>query len=101
MNEEIHIGTLIWEKLKEDGRTASWLAKQIHCTRPNIYKIFEKANIDAIQLLQICVVLEFDFFTHYSIAVHKGIQKKQQKVANLDTECNNNGNSRISHNTNS
>ena len=80
MNDEIHIGNLIYKKLKADDRSASWLAKQIHCSRTHIYKLFKKSAIPLPQLVQICIVLEFDFFIHYSNTVDKGIQRKLSKV---------------------
>ncbi|MCL2098466.1 MAG: hypothetical protein FWH23_06875 [Bacteroidales bacterium] len=88
MNDEIHIGKLIYQKLKEDGRTASWLAKQIYCSRTHIYKLFKKSEIPHPQLVQICIVLEFDFFIHYSNTVNIRYSKKIIKsVANMDTQC--------------
>ena len=64
--EKIHIGKLIRSKLKENGRSASWLAGKISCERANIYKIFKKESIDAELLLCISLALETDFFRYYS-----------------------------------
>ena len=61
MKEEIHIGKIIQNKMEEGGRTASWLANKLSCTRQNIYKIYDKTNIDLIQLLQICRALNHNF----------------------------------------
>jgi len=85
MNDKIHMGKLVYQKLKEDGRSASWLAKQIHCSRTHIYKLFQKSEIPHPQLVQIGIALESDFFTHYSKVVYKGIQRKLSKVAKLAT----------------
>jgi len=76
MNDKIHMGKLVYQKLKEDGRSASWLAKQIHCSRTHIYKLFQKSEIFHPQLVQIGIALEFDFFTHYSKVVYKRYSKK-------------------------
>jgi len=38
----IHAGQLIERTLHEQGRTVTWFATQLCCTRPNVYKIFEK-----------------------------------------------------------
>ena len=35
-------GQLIERTLHEQGRTVTWFATQLCCTRPNVYKIFEK-----------------------------------------------------------
>ena len=40
MNDDVHIGQLIYNVLTEDGRTASWLAKKLHYDKSNIYRIF-------------------------------------------------------------
>lgn len=42
----LHIGQLIACTLHEQGRTVTWFARQLCCTRPNVYKIFGKENID-------------------------------------------------------
>ena len=60
--EEIHVGKLIRNKLKEDGRSVSLLAKKIHCKRDNIYKIFDRTSVDTALLLRISFVLKTDFF---------------------------------------
>ena len=67
--ENIHIGSLIQKRLKEDGRTATWLAGKIACTRPHLYKIFKKSDIDCALLLRISKALDFDFFQYYSTIV--------------------------------
>ena len=64
--DEIQIGKLIKDKLKEDGRSASWLAEKICCDRTNIYKIFKKSSINASLLQKISRILGVDFFTYYS-----------------------------------
>ena len=63
---EIHIGDLIKKKLKEEGRSVSWLAKKIHCKRDNVYKIFDKSSIDTAQLLRISFVLKTNFLMYLS-----------------------------------
>jgi len=71
MKDEIHIGPLIKKKMVEKRYTAKWLAKEMSCSRQNVYKIFEKDNIDIIQLLQICRALNYDFFNEISILFNK------------------------------
>lgn len=77
----IHIGQLIEQTLKEQGRTVTWFAGQLCCTRPNVYKIFKKDNIDIKLLVRISDILQVDFFAVYS-RQRPGITP----VANLDTE---------------
>lgn len=62
----IHIGQEIEHTLKEQGRTVTWFADQLCCTRPNVYKIFKKDNIDLKLLGRISDILGVDFFRLYS-----------------------------------
>lgn len=62
----IHIGQLIERTLKEQGRTVTWFAGQLCCTRPNVYKIFKKDNMDIKLLVRISDILQVDFFSVYS-----------------------------------
>lgn len=73
----IHIGSLIRNKLEEDGRSASWLAKKIHCERGNIYKIFGKSSIDTALLLKITLVLKTNFFAYYSEIYQKNEEQNE------------------------
>ncbi len=60
------IGKRIKEKLKEQGRTVTWLAKQLSCTRENLYNIFAKNHINTQLLFQISQELNYDFFKEFS-----------------------------------
>jgi len=79
-SNHIHIGTIIQSTLQEKGISASWLAKKIHCHHANIYKIFQKENIDTKLLLAISIVLDTDLFSHYSDFINeKRAQNNCQK----------------------
>ncbi len=62
----MHIGSRIKQKLKEDGRSVTWFASRICCTRTHVYKIFEKDSIDTSLLKRICLELNHDFFAEMS-----------------------------------
>ena len=66
MTEQFHIGKLIKAKLDEQGRKASWLAKQVNCRRFNIYKVFQREWIDTKLLLEISEALDYNFFECYA-----------------------------------
>ena len=66
MNEKQHIGKLIKTELKNQGRSITWLSAQIGYSRVNIYKILQKEWIYTDLLLKISIVLQYDFFKHYS-----------------------------------
>ena len=60
--EDFHLGKLIKEELARQGRTATWLAKQVHCTPENIYKAYRQKWITMPLLFEICKALDYDFF---------------------------------------
>ena len=64
--ENIHIGELIKQVLEEQGRTITWLAKQIGCSRENLYKIFRRSWIHTDMLQKISLALGYDFFNIYT-----------------------------------
>ena len=61
-NEEFHLGKLIKAELKRQGRSITWLAAQIDCTRENLYQIFRNPWIHAETLFRIGKALDCDFF---------------------------------------
>lgn len=63
---DIHIGKLIQEELKRQGRRIDWFASQLCCDRSNIYKLYKRRSLDTDLLLHISEILEFDFFEVYS-----------------------------------
>ena len=67
MRVDIHIGKKIQERMKEEGRSVSWLAKKLNCNRSNIYKIYERANMDIILLSRISRILNYDFFNNIAV----------------------------------
>lgn len=60
--EEIHIGNLVKEELQRQGRTARWLAVQLHTNRTNVYDIMKRKNIDPAMLMRLSEILEYNFF---------------------------------------
>ena len=64
--EEFHLGSLIKAELKRQGRTASWLARQVHCTPENIYKTFNQQWVVMPLLFKLSEALQHDFFADCS-----------------------------------
>lgn len=64
--EKPFIGKRIREKLKEQGRSVTWLAKQLSCTRENLYNVFSKDHVNTDLLLNISMILNHDFFKEFS-----------------------------------
>lgn len=64
-NTMLHIGELIKEKMKEQHKSVVWLAKQLSCSRNNVYKILNKYSLDTELLVKISILLDFDFLSIY------------------------------------
>lgn len=66
MNKSIHIGKIIKDELRRQGKTNSWFAEQLNVNPRTVNKIFLKSVIDTQQLFLISKVLDVDFFRYYS-----------------------------------
>ena len=62
MHEDLNIGALILQKLKENGQAVSWLAEKVNSDRSNFYRILKRKHIDSQLLMDISQALNFDFF---------------------------------------
>ena len=60
--ETFHIGKAIKAELVRQGRSITWLAQQIGCTRENLYKIMRRNWIYTDTLFKISDALDHDFF---------------------------------------
>lgn len=58
----IHAGKLIERTLHEQGKTVTWFAAQLCCTRTNAYKIFKKENLDTHLIWRASIILDCDLF---------------------------------------
>ena len=58
----MHIGQHIKEVMRQQGITATQMAKDICCARTHIHRIFLKDNIDIALLKRISSALNYDFF---------------------------------------
>ena len=57
----LHIGQRIHEELKQQGRTVTWLAKQLCMERTSLYYTFRQNSIDLELLLRISFLLGHNF----------------------------------------
>ena len=60
--DEFHLGKMIKAELARQGRSITWLAAQINCSRENLYQIFRNPWIHAETLYKIGQALDCDFF---------------------------------------
>ena len=68
----MHIGEIIRLTVKQQGLSTVWLARQLSCSRTNVYKIYAQHSLDTNTLRRISIILKTDFFALYSedIASH-------------------------------
>ena len=64
--EDFVIGQHIKEVLAAEGRTVTWLAQQMGCSREYLYKVFSRTWISTDLLVTISEVMKHDFFKEYS-----------------------------------
>lgn len=58
--------------------TVTRFAEKLNCTRPNVYKIFAKKNIDIELLWHISQVLKHDFFADLSYELRKTLYNTEE-----------------------
>lgn len=64
--KDMHFGKTLEKTLREQGRSVTWFADQLCCTRPNIYKLFRKESVDTNLVYRISKILQYDFFKKLS-----------------------------------
>ena len=66
-----HIGHLIKEELKRQGRTITWLASQLNYSRQHMYYLLDHSFMYSDLLLKISEILDYDFFSYYTEYLNK------------------------------
>jgi len=87
----VHIGSIIHEKLKEQGMSVVDFAKALCCNRPNVYSIFERTNIDVELLVDISKILKCDLLSIYQKSIPKPdcivvIETNEQKIKEIQSD---------------
>jgi hypothetical protein len=57
----IHLGSIIKQKLRERAMSIKEFSNKIHCDRTTVYDIFKRKSIDIERLLLISQVLDYNF----------------------------------------
>jgi transcriptional regulator with XRE-family HTH domain len=83
MKNNIHIGSLIRQKVKEQGLRNRDFAKAICCSDPNVSSIFKRKSIDIDQLQLISEVLGYNFLELY---LEKDVSKKCTLIIEVDKQ---------------
>lgn len=60
------IGPRIREVLDSEGRSVSWLAQRMGCSREYLYRVFNRTWIGTDLLVRISEAMQHDFFRDYS-----------------------------------
>lgn len=68
---DFHVGHIIKAVFDEQGRTVKWFAEKMHCNRTNIYKMFEKSDLNSEIIARASKVLDHDFFLDISNKMKK------------------------------
>ncbi|GHT18532.1 hypothetical protein FACS189429_5180 [Bacteroidia bacterium] len=61
MKKNIHIGSIIYQKVKERKVRISELSEKLHCCNRNVYDIFKRDKIDVERLDILSELLDYDF----------------------------------------
>ena len=70
---DIHFGHLIKKELKRQRRSVAWFAKEMSCTRGNMYKILDRPHLSSDFLLRACEKLQHNFFHDVSETIQTDI----------------------------
>lgn len=69
----VHIGAIIQERLRQEGRSIGWFAKEMNCDRSNMYKMLGRAHLDSNFILRASKILEHDFFKDISSLLEENL----------------------------
>lgn len=76
----MHIGSILKQRLKEDGKSVVWLARELGCHRTNVYNLFDKYSIDTQLLQRISIIMKFNFFELYGEETERKINDNSRKL---------------------
>lgn len=71
--KNIHIGSIIRNKLEESSLSIAEFAERINRTRPTVYDIFNRKSIDTDLLVKISEVLDYDFLQEVYLEKEKDL----------------------------
>lgn len=70
--ENIPLGKVIQQKIREDKRTAKSISGELGMTPTNLSKIYSKTSLNTELLAKLSIVLEYDFFVHVNPYIMEG-----------------------------
>ena len=78
--QDIHLGTIVKQKMKERKISINEFAEAIHCDRTNVYNIFKRKSMDIQMIVRISNALNYDFLQYY----HQEIKNKNNANPRLE-----------------
>ena len=75
----MHIGNILRERLKAEGKSVVWLVRELGCHRTNVYNLFDKYSLDTMLLERLSIILDYDFFELYSEETKEKMKRKAEK----------------------
>jgi len=78
-NPTFHIGEIITKELKEQGRTKTWLAEQVHCDSSNFNRMLQKPYIDMNMLRRISIAMGTNFGDEFKKKIDVDIESKKNE----------------------
>lgn len=86
--KEIHIGTLINQRVTESGIEISRICNFIKCSEAEIKEMYQSKNIDTETLLKWSKLLGYDFFRVYSqhLILYAPPSATEQKTGNVKSQ---------------
>jgi len=83
----VFIGNIIKEITERRGMSKTELGRRLNMTSTNIHKIFKRESIDTGLLHKISEVLEYDFFSYYTLGKsYEGATDEPSIVAEREAE---------------
>ncbi len=61
----IHIGLMIWKEMKQKNIAVSDLAGSLAMSKTKAQEILNSATIDTLTLVNVCEILDYNFFRYY------------------------------------
>ncbi len=78
MTPELHIGAMVENEFRRQGRQVKWLAQSLGCNRSNVYGIFRRKNIDVFTLIELSDILQHNFIADILPMVEKHKQEENR-----------------------
>ena len=78
---EVHIGKTIKKRLKERNISIADFSALLHTDKSNVYRLFQKKDINTEMLIRISNLLNYNFFIEFVDVNQTGSQEKKIYIA--------------------